>query len=93
MSKTIARAFEKIVATVPGSERGPTAAVGEIVMEFHTVLARIALALEEANKRPTITAMGEGSVVGELAHFEPVIAPEQVDRALKALELIAAKVS
>lgn len=49
-------------------------------------LERIAVALET---RATVAPMGKGTIIGELAKFEPAIPPEAVERIVKALETLA----
>lgn len=51
--------------------------------------ARLVAALEEQNK--PLLALGGGEAVGELAKWEPAFPPELVERGVKALEEIAAK--
>ena len=87
MSKAVARALEDVCTALKTDAAEPPAdAVCVLIGEGLSFLERIALALEERNKAVTVAPMGEGTIVGELAKFEPVISPELAERAVVALE-------
>lgn len=69
-------------------ENTERAAVQTLALEAFTIADRIATALEERAK-PSIALAGAGTVIGELAKFEPLLSPELVERAVVALEAIA----
>lgn len=52
-------------------------------------LANRLVAALETTARPSIALAGEGTVIGEIAKFEPLLSPELVERAVAALEAIA----
>lgn len=92
MSKERAAAIRTILTTLANDDpqgRNRDEAIFTLIADGLRSLDRIATALE---KPATIAPMGEGLVVGELAKFEPAIAPEQVAKIVEALEKIAQRI-
>lgn len=89
MSKARTRALEAIATALKTDAAEALAeAICALIEDGLGSLERIALALE----KPSIAAMGEGLVVGDIAKFEPAFDPALVERAVAALEAIAANV-
>lgn len=87
MSKARRKAIEQVRAAMLKEDgEPPVDAICTLLEDFLGNVERIADAVE----KPMAFAAGAGTVVGELAKWEPLITPEQIERGLKALEVLAA---